>query len=120
MADVRPFRALRYAVPDLAEVVAPPYDVISEEQRQDYLDRSPHNIVHLTLPESEEQAARDLAAWRELGVLVQEEEPSYWGLSQEYTGPDGLERVRQGFVATLRAQPYEDQVVLPHEKTHSG
>jgi uncharacterized protein (DUF1015 family) len=120
MADVRPFRALRYAVPDLAQVVAPPYDVLSEEQRQEYLARDPHNIVHLTLPDSEEQAARDLAAWREQGVLVEDDEPAYWWLSQEYVGPDGVARVRQGFVAALRAQPYEEQVVLPHEKTHSG
>ena len=120
MADVRPFRALRYAVPDLARVVAPPYDVISDEERREYLARDPHNIVHLTLPDSEEQAARDLAAWRQSGVLVEDDEPAYWWLSQEYVGPDGVARVRQGFVAALRAQPYEDEVVLPHEKTHAG
>src|SRR3954454_8092303 len=120
MADVRPFRALRYAVPDLAAVVAPPYDVISEEQRQEYLARDPHNVVHLTLPDSEEQAARDLAAWRASGVLVEDEEPSYWWLSQDYVGPDGVARTRQGFVAALRAQPYEDRVILPHERPHAG
>jgi uncharacterized protein (DUF1015 family) len=76
--------------------------------------------VHLTLPDSEEQAARDLAAWRASGVLVEDQEPSYWWLSQDYVGPDGVARQRQGVVAALRAQPYEDQVVLPHEKTHAG
>jgi len=119
MADVRPFRALRYDVPDLEAVVAPPYDVISDEQRRAYLDRDPHNVVHLTLPDDAEQAARDLAAWRERGVLV-EEEPSYWWLRQDYVGPDGVARSRHGFVAALRAQPYEEQVVLPHELTHAG
>src|SRR3954471_17282295 len=120
MADVRPFRALRYAVPDLAEVVAPPYDVISEEQRQDYLGRSPHNVVHLTLPESEEQAARDLTAWRESGVLAEDPEPAYWWLAQEYAGPDGVERLREGFVAALHVEPYDKRIVLPHERTHAG
>ena len=119
MAEVRPFRALRYDVPDLEQVVAPPYDVISDEQRRELLARDAHNVVHLTLPDSEEQAAHDLAAWRESGVLV-EEEPSYWWLSQDYVGPDGVARTRHGFVAALRAQPYEDRVVLPHEKTHAG
>jgi uncharacterized protein (DUF1015 family) len=119
MADVRPFRALRYAVPDLEQVVAPPYDVISDEQRAGLQARSPHNVVHLTLPDSEEQAAADLARWRDDGVLV-EEEPSYWWLRQDYVGPDGVARSREGLVAALRAQPYEDKVVLPHEKTHSG
>jgi uncharacterized protein (DUF1015 family) len=120
MADVRPFRALRYAVPGLEAVVAPPYDVISDEQRQELRARDPHNVVHLTLPDSEEQAARDLADWQADGTLVRDAEPSYWWLSQDYVGPDGVARTRQGFVAALRAQPYEDRVILPHERTHAG
>ena len=120
MAEVRPFRALRYAVPDLDAVVAPPYDVISDEQRQEFLARDPHNVVHLTLPDSEEQAARALAGWQADGTLVRDAEPSYWWLSQDYVGPDGVARTRQGFVAALRAQPYEDRVILPHERTHAG
>jgi uncharacterized protein (DUF1015 family) len=120
MARIRPFRALRYDVPDLAAVVAPPYDVISDVQRADYLARSPYNVVHLTLPDSEEQAARDLAAWRDEGVLVEEPEPSIWWLSQDYVGPDGVARTREGFVASLHVEPYERRVVLPHERTHAG
>jgi uncharacterized protein (DUF1015 family) len=119
MADVRPFRALRYAAADLEPLVAPPYDVISDEQRRELLARDPHNVVHLTLPDSEEQAAADLRRWREEGVLV-EEAPSYWWLRQEYVGPDGVARSRHGFVAALRAQPYDEQVILPHERTHAG
>jgi len=120
MARIRPFRALRYEVPDLAEVVAPPYDVISEEQRDGYLARSPYNVVHLTLPDSEEQAARDLRAWADEGVLVRDPEPSYWWLAQDYVGPDGVARRREGFVAALHAEPYASRVILPHERTHAG
>jgi uncharacterized protein (DUF1015 family) len=123
MATIRPFRALRFdedVAGPLASLVAPPYDVISDEQRAEYLERSPHNVVHLTLPDSEEQAAADLAAWRESGALVEDEEPSYWWLSQEYVGPDGVARVREGFVAALRSEPYENRVILPHERTHAG
>jgi uncharacterized protein (DUF1015 family) len=120
MAEIRPFRPLRYAVSDLAPVVAPPYDVISDEQRREYLARDPHNVVHLTLPDSPEQAAADLRRWRDDGVLVRDAEPSYWWLSQDYVGPDGVARTRSGFVAALRAQPYEEQVILPHERTHAG
>jgi uncharacterized protein (DUF1015 family) len=120
VADIRPFRALRYAVPDLAEVVAPPYDVLSDEDRAAYRARSPYNIVHLTLPDSEEEAARDLERWRRDGVLVEDGEPAYWWLSQRYTGPDGVERTRSGVVAALRAEPYDAGVVLPHERTHAG
>ncbi len=120
MARIRPFRALRYDVPDLEAVVAPPYDVISEEERAGYLARSPYNVVHLTLPDSEEQAARDLATWQEEGVLVRDPEPSYWWLAQDYVGPDGVARRREGFIASLHAEPYESRVILPHERTHAG
>jgi uncharacterized protein (DUF1015 family) len=123
VAAIRPFRALRYdagVAGPLADLVAPPYDVISEEERSGYLVRSPYNVVHLTLPESEEQAARDLADWRARGVLMHEGEPSYWWLSQDYVGPDGVARRREGFVAALRAEPYQRRVILPHERTHAG
>jgi uncharacterized protein (DUF1015 family) len=120
MARIRPFRALRYDVPDLDAVVAPPYDVISAEERAGYLARSPYNVVHLTLPDSEEQAGRDLRQWEAEGVLVRDAEPSYWWLAQDYVGPDGVARWREGLVASLRAEPYESRVVLPHERTHAG
>jgi uncharacterized protein (DUF1015 family) len=119
MAQVRPFRAERYSLP-LDDLVAPPYDVISDEQRRDYLARSPYNVVHLTLPDSEDQAAHDLARWRDEGVLVREGEDAAWALSQTYIGPDGVERTRNGLVVALRLEPYENRVVLPHERTHAG
>jgi uncharacterized protein (DUF1015 family) len=123
MAVVKPFRAERYdesKAGPLERLVAPPYDVLSPEQRQEYLARSPYNVVHLTLPDNEEQAGRDVTAWREQGVLVRDQDPGYWFLSQDYVGPDGVSRTRTGLVASLRAEPYENGVVLPHERTHSG
>jgi uncharacterized protein (DUF1015 family) len=123
MADVKPFRAERYdeaKAGPLEQLVAPPYDVISAAERGAYLARSPYNVVHLTLPETEEQAARDLAEWRAQGVLARDRESGIWLLSQDYTGPDGVRRTRSGLVASLRAEPYDHGVVLPHERTHSG
>ncbi|MGN6796933.1 MAG: DUF1015 family protein [Gaiellaceae bacterium] len=119
---MRPFSALRYDVSvagDLPRLVAPPYDVISEAQRADYLARSPYNVVRLTLPDSPEDAARDLAAWRADGVLEQEP-PGYWWVAQDYTGPDGVSRTREGLGASVPVTPYADGEVLPHERTHAG
>jgi len=123
VAVVRPFRALRYdpaVVGRLESVVAPPYDVIGAEEREELRARSPYNVVHLTLPDSEEEAAASLAEWRERGILVRDSEPACWWLAQEYVGPDGVARRREGFVAALRLEPYENRVVLPHERTHAG
>ncbi|MEO5576362.1 MAG: DUF1015 domain-containing protein [Gaiellaceae bacterium] len=122
MAVVKPFRALRYneaAAGPLATLVAPPYDVISAEQRQELRARSPHNVVRLTLPDSEEQAARELEEWRAGGILV-DEPPAIWALEQHYVGPDGVARTRFGIVASLKVEPYETGTVLPHERTHAG
>jgi uncharacterized protein (DUF1015 family) len=123
MADVKPFRAERYdemKAGPLEQLVAPPYDVISAEERLDYLARSPYNVVHLTLPDDEQEAGCDIAAWRERGVLTRDDGPHYWFLAQDYVGPDGIARTRSGLVASLRAEPYERGIVLPHERTHSG
>jgi uncharacterized protein (DUF1015 family) len=123
MADVRPFRALRYdeaTAGPLERLVAPPYDVIGPDERLEYLGRSPFNVVHLTLPESEEDAARKLVEWRREGAVVEETEPTLWVVEQDYAGPDGVARTRTGLVASLRVEPYERRVVLPHERTHRG
>jgi uncharacterized protein (DUF1015 family) len=122
VAEVKPFRALRYderKAGPLASLVAPPYDVISPAGRAEYLARSPYNVVHLTLPDSPEEAGRDFSAWRCEGILAEDGE-SAWILSQRYVGPDGIERTRNGIVAALRLEPYDQRVVLPHERTHAG
>ena len=122
MASVQPFRAQRYDVATagpLETLVAPPYDVIDEAQREELRLRSPYNVVRLTLPDSEAEAAETYRSWSAAGVLV-EEEPGVWALSQEYVGPDGIARRRNGVVASLTVEPYERGVVLPHERTHRG
>ena len=123
MAVVKPIRAVRYdeaVTGPLEALVAPPYDVIDDANREQLLVRSPHNVVHLTLPESENDAARLWREWLSDGVLVRDETPVYWALEQRYVGPDNVERTRRGLVAALRVEPYENRVVLPHERTHAG
>ncbi len=122
MAELKPFRALRYDTGEagpLESLVAPPYDVIDPAQREDLLAKSPHNVVHLTLPDSEEDAGRSFREWREGGILAAEE-PGFWALAQDYVGPDGVARTRTGLVGALRIEPYEAGTVLPHERTHRG
>jgi uncharacterized protein (DUF1015 family) len=122
VADVKPFSALRYdtgLVGPLEDLVAPPYDVIGPEERDALLARSAYNVVHLTLPGSEEEAGRTFREWREARALVPEE-PGFWALSQDYVGPDGVTRTRTGLVASLKVEPYENGTVLPHERTHRG
>jgi uncharacterized protein (DUF1015 family) len=120
VAQVREFRALRYAPSlPLADLVAPPYDVISDAERADYLGRSDWNVVRLTLPAAEEEAAADLERWVDEGILV-EDGPAFWVVEQDYVGPDDVARTRTGLVGSLHVEPYEKRIVLPHERTHAG
>src|ERR1041385_6098914 len=114
MAEVKPFRAIRYGEPagPLETLVAPPYDVIPPEQRDELRARSPHNVVHLTLPDDEVEAGGLWPDWRSEGVLADDDKPAFWWLSQDYSVPDGVARRREGLVAALRIEPYENRVIL--------
>ena len=123
MAQVRPFRAVRYderRAGPLASLVAPPYDVLDDAAKAAYRAKSPHNVVHLTLANDMSDAADRWKSWLADGTLVRDTEPSCWWLSQTYAGPDGVTRARDGLVCSLRVEPYEAAVVLPHERTHTG
>jgi uncharacterized protein (DUF1015 family) len=125
MADLRPFVGLRYARP-LASVVAPPYDVLTEEEVAAYRAVSPYNVVHLTRPGSDyEGAACLLERWLMEGVLVEEPEPAMYLHRTEFVvasrpGRPGEPRTRLDLLAVLRLVPYEERIVLPHELTHRG
>ncbi len=130
MAEISPFRAVRYGAEiALDEVVAPPYDVLSAAQAAELRARSPYNAVHVDLPVPPGEppvaaayslAARTLRHWRQDGVLVRDESPGIVLIDQTYPGPDGRECTRHGFVARLRLTDFAERVVLPHELTHAG
>jgi uncharacterized protein (DUF1015 family) len=121
MADVQAFRAVRYsgAAGPLGDLVAPPYDAVTPEERDLLYTRSPYNVVHLTLPDSPEEAGRLYRGWLDEGVLEREDDPAAWLLAEEFVGPDGVPRERRGLVVSVAAEPYESGRVLPHERTHA-
>ncbi len=123
MAVVKPFRAVRYderRAGSISTLIAPPYDVIDAAARARYLASSPYNVVQLTLPDEERTAAERWCEWLAVGILVEDEESTLHWLAQDYVGPDGIARRRDGLVCALRLEPYANGVVLPHERTHAG
>ena len=126
MADVEPLRALHYDLErtgGLADVLAPPYDVIDAERRAELEARSPYNVVRIDLPVGEDPydtAARQLAQWRQEGVIVRDGRPALWAIEQRYTGPDGTASTRRGFLARVRVEEYGPGRIRPHERTHPG
>ena len=130
MATVRPFKALRYTekAGDLATLVAPPYDVISPDQRNDLAGQNEYNIVKVTLPEQEEndrskyvkyaRSAARIEEWRRNDVMQLEEAPSYYRYSQTFKVPGTeAEFTRTKLISTIKVEPYSNNVVLPHEQT---
>jgi uncharacterized protein (DUF1015 family) len=127
VAEVSPIPAVHYdlAKVALADVVAPPYDVIDDAQRAELAGRSPYNVVELDLPRDPsggdpyEHAAELLAEWTDKGVLTGDSEPTIWVLEQDYTAPDGSRLTRRGFLARVKLAPYGEGI-RPHERTQPG
>jgi uncharacterized protein (DUF1015 family) len=127
MADVQPLRALRYdtaVVGPLADVVAPPYDVIDSSQRAELAARSPFNVVAIDLPRGApdpyENARELFESWQLQGALVRDREPALWAHAQDYTGAGGERLTRRGFFCRVRIEDYGAGRVRPHERTHPG
>jgi uncharacterized protein (DUF1015 family) len=118
IADVRALPGIRYQLAragDLSTLVAPPYDVISESDVARYEALSPYNVVRLTRPGRDyDRAAHTFHDWLAGGILTADA-PSMYVHEVRFNG-----RRRRDLIAALRLQPYEDRVVLPHERTHRG
>ncbi len=130
MSEITPFRGLRYDPErvELANVLVPPYDVVTPRERALYWDRDPHNAIRLELTrDPDEEATTDyasvaetLAAWRSAGVLRRDDAPGFYVLRQRFTAPGGEELERIGFFAALHLEDYAKRIVRPHERTMSG
>src|SRR5436305_12089435 len=127
MPEVKSLLALRYNLErtgGLQDVIAPPYDVIDERQREELEARSPYNAVRVDLPRGNgdqyEDAAKQLAEWEREDVVVRDTEPALWLLAQEYAGPDQVDRIRHGVLARVRVEQYGPGRIRPHERTHPG
>lgn len=131
--EIAPFRGLRYLLDgdiDAASraaksLTSAPYDVITPEEHRRLLAVSPHNITHLTLGsrpgEASSYEARGdlLRSWVRDGVLVRDEDPCFYVYVIDY--PSMADRGKtvhfRGLIALGRLHPFEEGVVLPHERT---
>jgi uncharacterized protein (DUF1015 family) len=133
MATIRPFRGIRYnpeRIGDLSTVISQPYDRVRHGLQDKYYDLSPYNIVRIIKGKDQPgddgennvytRAHDTYQSWLREGILVQEQSPALYVLHQTFTLPDGSTRTRQGLIAALELTRFDEGVVLPHERTHSG
>ena len=129
MSDsIRPFRGIRYASPfdeQLSTVLCPPYDIITDSQREELYASDTHNIIRLEHPmpfaedaTEEMRYARAAAAYREWangGVMAADEAPCLYVHDHTFVYR-GKTHTRRGLVAAVRLRPWYDGV-FPHELT---
>ena len=129
MADIRPFRALRYNQQKVtaAQVVTQPYDKITPAMQEQYYAASPFNLVRIILGRTQPgdnttdnvytRAAALGRQWRDEGILQQDSAPSIYPYSQTFTAPTGKNFERRGFIALGRVEDYSAKIVFRHEQT---
>jgi uncharacterized protein (DUF1015 family) len=133
MAEVHPFRALRYDTNrvKLGDVLTQPYDKITPPMQERYYAGSPYNLIAIekgkSLPEDSGEnnvytrAGEKIREWIAQGVLAQDRAPAIYVYSQEYLVPGTHTRkVRIGFIALGRLEDYDSKMVFPHERTLSA
>ena len=132
MAEIIPFRGILYnnnKIKNLADVVAPPFDVISEEEQISLHDSHPQNIIRLTLGKTFEtdtasnnrytRSADSFNNWLLEGIVERDTEPAFYLTSMEFFYANNWV-TRFGLIALIRLEPFEKGIVLPHEKTFSN
>ncbi len=131
MAVIAPLKGVRYdpeVSGPLEDIVTPPYDVISRNEEAFYSSRSPYNIIRLDIP-SETVAGRDKEGkrykkaaeffdhWLRQGVLLSDDEPSFYPYDISYKLPDSSRRIRRGFICLVQLNPLATGDVKSHEQT---
>jgi uncharacterized protein (DUF1015 family) len=129
MAEIHPFRGVHYnprKVKDLADVICPPYDVISPQLQQELYQRNEYNFVRLehnrelpqdtTTDNKYTRSAAVLERWLAQGVLVADKTPSLY-LHDHYFRHGGREYRRRAIIAGVRLQEWADNIIRPHEGT---
>lgn len=128
MARVRTFHAWRYAsdTADITALTAPPYDVISTEQREALASLDPHNVVGLELPPgpldpsaTDNRYRNGRANWRSWtsdGTLARDETASLYVVEQRFELA-GRSVSRRAFIVEVGLEPFDAGVVIPHERT---
>ncbi len=134
MAEVCPFQGIRYnqgIVKDLADVICPPYDIITTQQERHYYERSDYNAIQLEHPLSVSyelgakqsnhskynRAAITYRQWLKKRILQVDDYPAFY-LHDHYFIYLGERRKRRGLIARVGLEPWY-KGIYPHEETFS-
>lgn len=132
MVEVRPLNAIVYNQEkvDMNDVIAPPYDVILDDYREELYKRSDYNIVKLILAKGSkdlsdtnnryDEAKKNFDKWLSEEVLIKLNKPCILYVLQKYTTENGKSITRRGFIARNKIEDFSTKKILPHEFTMGG
>ena len=134
MAVIAAFKGVYYNFymrEDFPALVAPPYDVISEEEQERFYQADPYNVIRLILGKKKTgdsdwdnrytRAADYFRRWESAGILIRAQSPCLYLSSLSYEPGNGEpRRTRWGIIALLRIEEEDSRVILPHERTFSA
>lgn len=124
MAEIKGYKGLRFnceKAGKIEELVCPPYDIISDQQREEYIKTNPHNIIRLELPKGDDKynkAAEILKDWLENGILIKEDKPAIYIYEEEFTAY-GERKAIKGIICRVKLEEFSKGIILPHEFTLS-
>ncbi len=124
MAEIKAFRGIRFDTKKagkIEQLVCPPYDIISDEQRGAYINQNENNIIRLELPKGNNpysSAARLYRIMRESGILIREDKPALYIYEEEFEAL-GKKYSVKGVICRVKIEEFEKGVILPHEFTLS-
>lgn len=125
MAEIKAFKGMRYDTSKggcLNTLVCPPYDIISDAQREQYISNNEYNIIRLELPKGDDsrykEAGDTLEQLLDKGILAQDETNSIYVYEMDFTA-NGQEQSVKGFVSLVKLEDFSKGIVLPHEETLS-
>lgn len=124
MAEILPFKAWRYnreVESKINSLVSPLFDVVTP-QRLEELYTNPINSIHLSVPQGDaSDAAKTLQAWKNKGILIQDNIPGIYVYYQYFTDPyDKTSKCRKGFVCNIKVHDWSERIILHHENTIPG
>ncbi len=120
MAQIKPFKGLIYnpKLP-IEKLVAPPYDVISESERDELYELYPYNVIRLILNRDEDRyksAKYHFDEWLENRILVEKEKEGVYVYEQDFE-IDGNKYNRIGIICLMKLEEFGKGKIFPHEKT---
>jgi uncharacterized protein (DUF1015 family) len=125
MSLIRPFAGLRPAPGRAAEVIAPPYDVLSSDEARARAAGKPWSFLHISKPEIDlpvgtnpyapevyAKATENLVVMMRKGVLIRDPVPCYYVYRLVMNG-----HTQTGLAAAASIAEYETNRIRKHEHT---